>query len=283
MNTARMLITGGSGMLASVLAEALRARGADVVALDRRALDVTDSRAVLAAIAEHEPGIVIQCAAFTRVDDAERDPARAHAVNEQGTANVARACAALGARLIYPSTDYVFDGRAQQPYAPDAPTNPVNVYGRSKLGGEQAARLAGDYLIIRTGWLYGPGGRNFVRLASERARAHTLMSVVDDQRGAPTWTVDLADRFTALMSAHPAPGVYHLTNAGSATWYELAVETARLLGVDAPIARTTSSAYASAAKRPAYSVLDCARTEAMIGAALPWQVALARAIESGLY
>jgi dTDP-4-dehydrorhamnose reductase len=283
MNAPRVLITGGKGMLATAVARAWRERAADVVALDAAALDVTDANAVNASIADHQPSIVIQCAAFTRVDDAETQAARAYEVNEHGTMNVARACAAVGARLIYPSTDYVFDGCATTPYVPDALPNPINVYGRSKLGGEHAARLAKDYLIIRTSWLYGPGGRNFVRIASDRARAHTPMSVVDDQRGSPTWTLDLAERLVALVLARPEAGIYHMTNGGSASWYELAVEAARLLGAEAPITPTTSAQYPSAAKRPPYSVLDTARTDALIGTPLPWQAALARALETGMY
>jgi dTDP-4-dehydrorhamnose reductase len=283
MNPTRVLITGGGGMLATALVAALRARGSEILAADHGTLDVTDAAAVRAAVARHAPAIVIQCAAFANVDDAERQPARADEVNALGTQNVARACAEFGVRLIYPSTDYVFDGRAARPYPPDARPNPINAYGRSKLAGEMAARSAGDYLIVRTSWLYGPGRNNFVRITSDRVRSATAMSVVDDQRGSPTWTVDLAQRLALLIAAQPEPGVYHLTNAGCASWYDLALEVARLLGTNAPITRTTSGVYASPAQRPAYSVLDCSHTDALIGAALPWQNALARAIESGMY
>ncbi len=209
-----MLVTGAGGMLARALLRELERRGHEVAAYDRAALDVTDAGAVDSAIRAFAPGAVVQCAAYTRVDDAEAEEGRAHAVNAEATLHVARACRAAGARLVYPSTDYVFDGTGTTPYRPDSPTAPLNAYGRTKRAGEVAAEEAGDALIVRTSWLYGPDGPNFVRTILEHAREGQPLRVVDDQRGAPTWTGSLAAVFAGLLERGAPPGIYHATDGG---------------------------------------------------------------------
>src|SRR5690606_14190035 len=166
----RVLVTGAGGMLARAVREEFARRGHDVVALDRAALDVTDEAAVRRALHEHRPAAVLHCAAYTRVDDAEAEEALAFAVNAEAARHVARACREVGARFVYPSTDYVLDGRAATPYHPEAPTSPLNAYGRSKRAGEAAAAEAGDHLVVRTSWLFDGRGRNFVTTILERAR-----------------------------------------------------------------------------------------------------------------
>jgi dTDP-4-dehydrorhamnose reductase len=270
----RILITGAAGMLAQAARAELEARGHQVDALDRAALDITDAVAVERVVSEFRPDAVLQGAAYTRVDDAERDEPAAHLVNATATAHLARACRAVGARLIYPSTDYVFDGRATSPYTPDAPTAPLGAYGRSKLAGEIAARGAGEWLVVRTSWLYGAGGKNFVDTILERARQGGALRVVADQRGAPTWTGDLARVIATLLERQAPSGVYHATNRGETTWYGLAVEAVRLAGVDAAIAPVATTEFPRPAPRPAYSVLDCAATEAIVGEIPGWREGL---------
>jgi dTDP-4-dehydrorhamnose reductase len=270
----RLIITGADGMLAQALRRVLLARGHEVTALDRAALDVTDTAAVAAALQAHRPDVVIQGAAYTRVDDAEREEAAAYLVNATATAHLARACRVVGARFVYPSTDYVFDGQATSPYPPDAAPNPLGAYGRTKLAGEAAAREAEDYLVVRTSWLYGAGGRNFVATILERARRGEALRVVDDQRGAPTWTGGLARVFAELLERQAPAGIYHATNRGETTWYGLAREALRLAGLEAELLPVTTAEFPRPAPRPAYSVLDCAATEAVVGEIAGWREAL---------
>lgn len=269
-----VLVTGAGGMLARAVLSELSDRGHSVVPLDRAALDVTDGSAVEAAVMEARPDAVVQCAAYTRVDDAETEEAQALAVNAHSTAHVARACRLAGARLVYPSTDYVFDGAASEPIPPDAPTSPINAYGRTKLAGERAAAEA-DALVVRTSWLYGAGGRHFVGTMVDLARAGRPLRVVTDQRGAPTWTGSLAAMIATLLERRAPAGVYHATNAGDATWLELARAALELAGVEADIGPATSAEFVRPAARPAWSVLDCTRTYALTGPAPHWRDALA--------
>lgn len=271
----RVLITGAAGMLAQTARAEFLARGHQVDALDRAALDITDAAAVDDVVRALRPDAVLQGAAYTRVDDAERDEPAAHFVNATATAHLARACRTVGARLVYPSTDYVFDGRATSPYTPDAPTAPLGAYGRSKLAGEVAARGAGEWLVVRTSWLYGAGGKNFVDTILERARQGEALRVVADQRGSPTWTGDLARVIATLLERQAPSGVYHATNRGETTWYGLAVEALRLAGGDAAVAPVPTTEFLRPAPRPAYSVLDCAATEAIVGEIPGWREGLA--------
>jgi dTDP-4-dehydrorhamnose reductase len=270
----KVLVTGARGMLARALLRELDSRGHEAVGFDRDALDVTSVDAVSTAIEGARPDAVVQCAAYTKVDDAETHEALAVAVNAEATANVARACRTVGARLLYPSTDYVFDGSGVAPYPPDAPVAPINAYGRSKLAGEAAARESDDVLIVRTSWLYGPGGRNFVDTILARARAGAPLRVVNDQRGAPTATPDLARMMVLLLERNAPAGVYHATNAGETTWYGLACAALEVAGIAAQIEPCGSGEFVTAARRPMYSVLDCSGTYEVTGPAPHWREAL---------
>ncbi len=283
MHEKTILITGAGGMLAHALIPVLEAAGARVLAYDRSALDVTDRAAVRAAISARRPEIVIQCAAYTRVDDAENDEDRAFAVNAAATRYVAEACNAVGAKLVYPSTDYVFDGAARKPYKPADAPNPINVYGRSKLAGEAAAREAAHHLVVRSSWLYGAHGRNFVRTIAEKLARGDTLRVVADQRGAPTWTSDLSAAIVALLQSPASPALCHATNTGVASWHELACAVASQLGYHAEIEPVTTAEVGARAARPAYSVLDCSAAERITGALRDWRSALAQAIRMRQY
>ncbi|MER7109346.1 dTDP-4-dehydrorhamnose reductase [Streptomyces sp. NPDC000229] len=280
------LVTGAGGMLArDVLAELTRA-GIGTVAARRSALDVTDPVAVRAFITSRRPSVVVNCAAWTAVDDAEDREADALAVNGTAVRLLARACRDAGAVLLHLSTDYVFAGDATRPYREDDPTGPRTAYGRTKLVGERAVldTLPDTGYVVRTAWLYGAGGGSFVRTLLRLERERDTLDVVDDQRGQPTWTVDLAHTLVALgraaLSGAAPPGVYHGTSAGEATWHALGREVFRLIGADpARVRPTTSDAYARPAPRPAYSVLGHDRWHtAGIAPMRDWRSALAAAL-----
>ena len=276
----KLLVTGAGGMLArAVLAEAT-VRGHDATAYARADLDVTDAAAVQRAVEEARPDAVIQCAAFTRVDDAETAEDVARLINAEGAREVARAAAAAGASMIYPSTDYVFDGSATQPYSTQAATAPLNAYGRTKLAGEHAV-LAEGGSVVRTSWLYGTGGQNFVTTILRRARSNSPLRVVDDQRGSPTWTGSLAVVILALLEKNSPAGVYHATNAGETSWFGFASEALRLAGIDTDVTPAKTAEFPRPARRPAYSVLDCSATEAIVGPIPEWRAALATALSLG--
>ncbi|MFE7467189.1 dTDP-4-dehydrorhamnose reductase [Streptomyces sp. NPDC057499] len=270
----------GRDVLARLAAEDVTA-----VAADRAALDVADPDAVRAAFAEHRPAVVVNCAAWTAVDDAESQEEAALRVNGTGPAVLAEACREHGTVLLQVSTDYVFAGDAEKPYAEDDPTGPRSAYGRTKLAGERAvlSTLPESGYVVRTAWLYGAGGGNFVRTMIRLEGVKETLDVVDDQRGQPTWTVDLADRLVrlgqaALAGAAPA-GVYHGTSGGETTWFGFTREIFRLLGTDPERVRpTTSEAFVRPAPRPAYSVLGHDRWAAAgIEPVRDWRNALAEA------
>lgn len=277
----KILVTGSGGMLARAVIARAQALGHDVTGRTSAQLDVTDQAAVERTLAEVAPAAVIQCAAYTNVDQAELESERAHAVNALGAAHVARACHEGGAVFVYPSTDYVFDGQGCAPYKPDHATAPINAYGRSKLAGEAASREARRHLIVRTSWLYGAGGRNFVSTMLRRAHSGEPSSVVNDQRGGPTWTTDLADALLGLIERAPS-GTYHFSNAGETTWFDFACEIMRRAGLHADLRPTSSAAFRAPAARPSYSVLDCSGTAALIGPIRSWQDALSDALRAGL-
>jgi dTDP-4-dehydrorhamnose reductase len=275
------LVTGAGGMLGRDLVDVLGRWGESVTGLGRGDLDVTDASAVRALILRVRPAVVVNCAAWTAVDDAEAHEEEALLVNGRGAENVAAACAASGARLVHVSTDYVFGGDGMAPYAEHDPTAPRTAYGRTKLAGEHAVlRLLPETgYVVRTAWLYGAHGRNFVRTMIGLESRQPFVDVVTDQRGQPTWAVDVADQIVALARAAPQAGTYHATSSGEATWYELAVEVFRLLGADpARVRATTSAVVPRPAPRPAYSVLGHGRHAAAgvkpIG---DWRTALSRA------
>ncbi|MFE0443728.1 dTDP-4-dehydrorhamnose reductase [Streptomyces fungicidicus] len=279
------LVTGAGGMLGQDVLARLADAGERATALDRAALDLTDAAAVRRALERHRPAVVVNCAAWTAVDDAETREAEALAVNGDGPARLADACARTGAVLLHVSTDYVFAGDATAPYAEDAPTAPRSAYGRTKLAGERAVlnTLPDRGYVVRTAWLYGTGGANFVRTMIRLEGQREKLDVVDDQRGQPTWSADLAGLLLALgrgaLAGTAPPGVYHGTSSGETTWYGLTREIFRLLGADPDrVHPTTSEAFVRPAPRPAYSVLGHDRFAAAGVAPLrDWRAALAEA------
>ncbi len=276
----KVLVTGASGMLARALLPVLREAGHEVVGLGRTELDITDPARVDRVITRERPDAVVQCAAYTAVDAAETDYPRAFEVNATATGYVAAACHRIGASFVYPSTDYVFDGRGTRPYRIDDPTDPVNAYGRSKLAGERAATQAERHLVVRTSWLYGEGGRNFVETMLRLGRERDRVDVVDDQVGRPTWTRTIATAIARLLEAD-AVGIVHVTDGGEPTsWYGFAREILASVQSADRVHPTSSAAFVRPAPRPAYSVLDLSCTETLLGAELPrWEVSLARFLE----
>ena len=270
-NEQTVLICGAGGQLGSEL-QAVCPVGVRCVALGRGELDIADSDAVLAAIDRTGASKIINAAAYTAVDKAESDQESAYRVNAQGPKVLAEICAARGLRLLHVSTDFVFDGAQGSPYHPQAATQPLGVYGASKLAGEQAVLAAGaDALVLRTGWVYSRYGGNFVktmlRLLAERDR----LTVVEDQVGTPTWARGLAQTSWALLLNPAALGTYHWSDAGAASWYDFA-SAIRELGLElgllnaaAEIAPIPASDYPTPAARPPYSVLDKASTRALLG------------------
>ncbi|TMR97402.1 dTDP-4-dehydrorhamnose reductase [Nonomuraea basaltis] len=251
----RWLITGAGGMLAADVLDRVAMTGEPVLALGRRDLDLCDKRAVRDFVSAYRPRVVINCAAWTAVDDAETHEAEALAVNGHAVHWLAEACDLAAARLMHLSTDYVFDGAGAEPYREDSPTAPVNAYGRTKVAGELAALEHGHY-VVRSAWLYGSAGQNFVKTMIRLAAERETVEVVDDQRGQPTWTVDLADYLVRLAQSDLPPDVYHGTSAGETTWFGLAREVFTLLGLDPERVRpVTSASFPRPATRPANSVL----------------------------
>ena len=253
----RWLVTGAAGMLGQDVGQLLRRRGEPVTALARGELDVTDPVAVAGCIGEHKPDVVVNCAAWTAVDAAEEHEPEALEVNGSGVASLAAACHRHGARLVQLSTDYVFGRTGQRSYAETDIPAPVNAYGRTKLAGEQAVlAMPGGGYIVRTAWLYGAHGPNFVRTMIRRAGEGAGVQVVDDQRGQPTWTAAVAQQIVALMSSGAPAGTYHATCSGETSWFGLAREVFTLLGADPLRVKPTSTSMMSRpAPRPAYSVL----------------------------
>jgi dTDP-4-dehydrorhamnose reductase len=270
----RLLVTGGAGMLGQAVATAATRLGHDVVALSRVELDVTDADHVRRVIAAAEPRAVINCAAWTDVDGAETAEAAATAVNGTGAGNVARAAAETGARVVHVSTDYVFDGTKSAPWVESDPVGPIGAYGRSKLAGEEEVVAAGgEHAIVRSAWLFGTGGRNFVDTMLALGDDQDEVNVVADQVGSPTWTGHLAEALIELAERRGDTGLFHAAGSGACSWYELAVEVFARSGVRCRVLPTTAERYASPAPRPAYSVLGTERDAAPI---LPaWQEGVA--------
>jgi dTDP-4-dehydrorhamnose reductase len=270
----RILVTGGSGQLGTELLPRL-ARFATVIAPGRQALDLTSDE-VIPRIIALQPTHVVHAAAATDVERCEREPAWAQAVNAEGTRRVAEACRALRAWLLYVSTDYVFDGTKTSPYVETDPPAPLNVYGQSKRDGEvQVQAIAPRWAIVRTAWVYGHTGRNFVETILKRLQAGDHLTVVTDQIGSPTYTADLAAGITQLV-AREARGILHLTNAGSCSWFAFAQAVAGAVGADpARVRPVTSAELALRARRPAYSVLAHTAWRALgLPPLRPWKLAL---------
>lgn len=262
----RVLIAGAGGQIGSALA-AKAPSGDEIAACTHDDLDVSDSDAVASAVADFGPELVINAAAFTAVDRAETEPVTARRVNELGARHLAESASARGARMIQLSTDFVFDGNTSVPYAPDAEPNPLSVYGRTKLAGERAvlAALPGA-IILRTAWVYAARGRNFVLTMLRLMRERQVVRVVADQIGMPTAAESVAEAVWALAAVEGASGIFHWTDAGEASWYDLAVAVSEeasamgLLDQPAEVVPITTEEYPTPAQRPRFSVLDTRST-----------------------
>lgn len=271
----RVLVTGGAGMLAHDVLPLLQNH--ETTAVTRKECDLGDPHAVETLVERLQPQRIFHLAAYTDVDGCEGDPQRATRDNADATENLARAAVAAGAHLLFVSTDYVFDGKATTPIPADAAIRPINEYGRSKRKAEEAIVTAGGKsLIVRTSWLIGSQGKNFVDAIRKRAHSGAPLRVVDDQRGSPTFTPDLAQALVQL-GLKGETGVLHLTNSGECTWFDLAVEILRQDGLDNPIERSSTQEIGRPAARPTYSVLDNSAAIAILGKPLPeWQSSLSR-------
>jgi len=258
----RLLVTGAAGMLGHRVVADARARGWAVAGVDLPDADLTDPLAAQDVVEEHAPDAVVHCAAFTDVDGAEEQEARARAVNADASANIAAAAAMLGARIVAVSTDYVFDGTLTgRPYVESDPTGPVGAYGRTKLAGEDA--VAGhnpNHAIARTAWLFGVGGKSFPDTMLTAAQTRDEVAVVTDQIGSPTWAGHLSPALLDL-AAGTATGVFHIAGGGQCSWHELTVELYRAAGVATRVNETTAAEFARPAPRPAWSVLATERDE----------------------
>ena len=283
----KVLVTGSLGMLARDLIPRLEQAGLEVVGFDLPELDITEPGAVMSGLQEHSPELLINCAAYTAVDRAESEPEVAEAVNASGPAHLANACRESAIPLLHLSTDYVFDGESERPYREDDPAGPLSVYGRTKWQGEQAVRGSHALqVIVRTAWLYGVHGSNFVKTMLRLAREKEELKVVADQFGCPTWTRDLADALVVIAKRIPDGGrdlpwgTYHFCGSGRTSWYEFAgaiFEEARRheklkIACVRPIC---TEEYPTAARRPKCSVMDCSRIAAAFGIRpRPWRDAL---------
>jgi dTDP-4-dehydrorhamnose reductase len=275
------LITGAGGLLARALRDSLERRGITPVMLARKDCDVTNADAVAAMFDKYETRVILNCAAYTKVDQAEKDPAAADAVNADAVALLAAAAKRHGAFVVHYSTDFVFNGKSDRPYRPDDPTDPLSAYGRSKLLGEkmlQARGSANGWLILRTAWLYGLGGPCFPRTIADRGKAGQPLRVVNDQIGSPTYVADLAEATLKLLD-HKSTGIWHLVNAGAASWFDFAAAILKAFDLTTNLSSVTTAEWTAMrpgqAIRPANSVLDISEYETVIGPMRRWQDALA--------
>ncbi len=262
----KILVTGANGMFGQDLCPILEDAGAFVIETDADTLNITNAGQVKQVMADVRPDMVVHCAAYTNVDKAEEDLKTAELINVTGTENIAETCGKLGITLVYISTDYVFDGEQLEPYTPEDMPNPINNYGATKYEGEEAVRsLCEKYYIVRTSWLYGHHGKNFVEtMISMADRAE--INVVDDQIGCPTWTVELANGILKLLSK--PYGTYHVCGSGSTSWYGFAQEIFSQTGLEVNLKPCTTAAFPRPAKRPKHSVM------ANDGICKDWQASL---------
>lgn len=270
-----ILITGANGQLGTELRHLLDERQITYLAAGSKELDITDSNAVDKYFAENRPKVVYHCAAYTAVDAAEEEPGKSldQKVNVDGTVNVAKAAESVGATLVYISTDYVFDGTKTDMYSVTDTPNPMNEYGRTKYEGELAVqRIMSKFYIIRTSWVFGKYGKNFVYTMLNLAQTHDHLTVVSDQIGRPTWTRTLAEFMLHVVDNHADYGIYHLSNEDSCSWYEFASEILKDTKVD--ISPVTSEEYPQKAYRPRHSIMDVSKAKATGFEIISWQEAL---------
>jgi dTDP-4-dehydrorhamnose reductase len=271
----RTIVFGAKGQLGRDLCERFRREG-EVLAADLPEVDIADLDAVERFVRDARPDLVVNAAAYTDVEAAEDNPAAAFQVNETGAGNIGRASCRAGAPVVYYSTDFVFDGAKSAPYMPDDTPAPLCVYAESKLAGEAATRAANErHCIIRTAWLYGPGGNNFVEKILRAAQARPSLTVVEDEIGSPTYTLDLAEA-TATLASVGGSGTFHVVNGGSCSRYEFARKIVELGGLDTPVTPCSAGAFSMKATRPLYSVLSNDKYETLTGKPMRgWQDALA--------
>lgn len=275
------LVVGAAGLLGHDLIEVLAESGEEAMGVGRPEMDVVDEESVGDVMGSSRPDVVVNAAAFTAVDEAESDEARAMSVNGDGPARLAAACAHFGSKLVHISTNYVFDGEADVPYREQDRPNPRSAYGRTKLAGERAVLTsAAESYVVRTAWLYGVHGLSFVKRMIKLEQECGVVAVVDDQWGQPTWSRDLARQIVGLIRSGAPPGMYHGTNSDRTTWFGCARETFRLLGADPQRVRPATTAdFPRPAPRPAFSVLGHDRwAEAGLPDMRSWRDALADAV-----
>lgn len=257
----KVVVTGAAGQLGKDVLLELERKNHQANGLDRQQLDITSEEDVMAYISEIKPDVILHCAAYTNVDAAEENEDAAYAVNAAGTEYLAKAASQNGAKMLYVSTDYVFDGSANEPYEVDEPTKPLGAYGRTKLAGEQLLQKhLNEFFIVRTAWVFGIHGNNFVKTMLRLGKERGEVGVVHDQVGSPTYTVDLAQFMVELMETDKY-GVYHATNSGICSWYEFAVEIFKQADLNVKVNPLTSDQFPRPAARPKYSVLSKNRIE----------------------
>jgi dTDP-4-dehydrorhamnose reductase len=280
----KVLITGAKGMLAHSLIPILREKHT-VIPLPREELDITERHCVYKTIKDTLPNIVINCAAYTKVDKAEEEREKAFLINGTGVQNLALACAEKGIPLVHISTDYIFDGEKKTPYTPFDIPNPLNVYGQSKLAGERYIQwITNKFYIIRTSWLYGEGGNNFVSAILKKAREQSTIRVVKDQIGSPTYTTSLSNSIKRLIESG-AYGIYHITDEtdGGISWSDFAKEIISLLGLKTEVIPVPTEEFPTPARRPKYSVLDTQMARLSLKINLPfWRDELQKFLTSAL-
>jgi dTDP-4-dehydrorhamnose reductase len=257
----KVVVTGAAGQLGQDVIQELERKNHQAFGADRQQLDITKEKEVLAFISEVKPDVILHCAAYTNVDAAEENEDAAYQVNAAGTEYLAKAAKLNGTKMMYISTDYVFDGTAIEPYEVDEPTKPLGAYGRTKLAGEQLLQKhLEEFFIVRTAWVFGIYGNNFVKTMIRLGKERGEVGVVHDQVGSPTYTVDLAQFMVELMETDKY-GIYHATNSGICSWYEFAVEIFKQAGMNVTVNPLTSDQFPRPAARPKYSVLSKKRIE----------------------
>lgn len=272
----RVFVTGVKGQLGYDVVNELEKRGHTAIGVDIEEMDITDGEAVKRVISGAGPDAVVHCAAYTAVDAAEDNEELCRRVNALGTENIVRACRELDCKLMYISTDYVFNGQGTRPWEPDDEREPLNVYGQTKYEGELAVETLEKYFIVRIAWVFGVNGKNFIKTMLNLGKTRDSLTVVDDQIGSPTYTYDLA-RLLVDMIETDQYGRYHATNEGLCSWYEFACEIFRQAGIQIKVSPVASSEYPSRAKRPMNSRMDKSKLQAMGFEPMPpWQDALRR-------
>lgn len=276
----RVFVTGVKGQLGYDVVNELEKRGHTAIGVDIEEMDITDGEAVKRVISGAGPDAVVHCAAYTAVDAAEDNEELCRRVNALGTENIVRACRELDCKLMYISTDYVFNGQGTRPWEPDDEREPLNVYGQTKYEGELAVETLEKYFIVRIAWVFGVNGKNFIKTMLNLGKTRDSLTVVDDQIGSPTYTYDLARLLTDMVETDRY-GRYHATNEGLCSWYEFACEIFKKAGIEVKVSPVSSDMYPAKAKRPMNSRMDKSKLERMGFVPMPsWQDALERYLEA---